>query len=31
VPTLGEHKDQISGELGYGKTAIAQLREKGVV
>ncbi|HJZ42634.1 MAG TPA: CoA transferase [Hyphomicrobiaceae bacterium] len=31
APTLGEHTDQILGELGYSKPAIAALREKGVI
>ena len=31
APTLGEHTDQIMGELGYSDTEIAQLREKRVV
>jgi crotonobetainyl-CoA:carnitine CoA-transferase CaiB-like acyl-CoA transferase len=31
APTLGEHTDQILGELGYDKQAIAALREKGVI
>ena len=31
APTLGEHTDQILGELGYDKSAITALREKGVV
>ena len=30
-PMLGEHTDQILGELGYGAQAVAQLREKGVI
>ena len=30
APTLGEHTDRILAELGYSKTAIASLREKGV-
>ena len=31
APTLGEHTDQIMGELGYSDAEIAQLREKRVV
>ncbi len=31
APTLGEHTDQIMGELGYSDVEIAQLREKRVV
>ena len=31
APTLGEHTDQILGELGYSKPAVAALREKGVI
>jgi crotonobetainyl-CoA:carnitine CoA-transferase CaiB-like acyl-CoA transferase len=31
APMLGEHTDQILGQLGYDKKAIAALREKGVV
>src|SRR4029450_658078 len=31
APTLGEHTDQILGELGYSAQAIAALRDKGVV
>jgi crotonobetainyl-CoA:carnitine CoA-transferase CaiB-like acyl-CoA transferase len=30
-PLLGEHTDQILAELGYDKTAIAALRDKGVI
>jgi len=30
-PTLGEHTDQILGELGYSDAEIAELREKRVV
>ena len=31
APTLGEHTDQIMGELGYTDSEIAELREKRVV
>jgi len=31
APTLGEHTDEIMGELGYDAAAIADLREKRVV
>jgi crotonobetainyl-CoA:carnitine CoA-transferase CaiB-like acyl-CoA transferase len=31
APTLGEHTDEVLGELGYGREAIAALREKGVI
>ena len=31
APTVGEHTDQIMGELGYSDAEIAQLREKRVV
>jgi crotonobetainyl-CoA:carnitine CoA-transferase CaiB-like acyl-CoA transferase len=31
APLLGEHTDQILGELGYDEKAVAQLRAKGVV
>jgi crotonobetainyl-CoA:carnitine CoA-transferase CaiB-like acyl-CoA transferase len=31
APLLGEHTDQILAELGYDKTAIAALRDKGVI
>jgi crotonobetainyl-CoA:carnitine CoA-transferase CaiB-like acyl-CoA transferase len=31
APTLGEHTEQILGELGYDKIAIATLREKRVI
>ena len=31
APTLGEHTDLILAELGYGRAAIAALREKGVI
>ncbi|HEU0063360.1 MAG TPA: CoA transferase [Hyphomicrobiaceae bacterium] len=31
APLLGEHTDQILAELGYDKSAIAALRDKGVI
>jgi crotonobetainyl-CoA:carnitine CoA-transferase CaiB-like acyl-CoA transferase len=31
APVLGEHTDQILGQLGYDRNAIASLREKGVI
>jgi crotonobetainyl-CoA:carnitine CoA-transferase CaiB-like acyl-CoA transferase len=31
APTLGEHTDQILGELGYGKERIAELRARKVI
>jgi crotonobetainyl-CoA:carnitine CoA-transferase CaiB-like acyl-CoA transferase len=31
APTLGEHTDEILGELGYARPAIAALREKGII
>jgi crotonobetainyl-CoA:carnitine CoA-transferase CaiB-like acyl-CoA transferase len=31
APLLGEHTDEILGELGYDAPAIAALREKGVI
>jgi crotonobetainyl-CoA:carnitine CoA-transferase CaiB-like acyl-CoA transferase len=31
APMLGEHTDQVLGELGYDKQAIAALREKNVI
>jgi crotonobetainyl-CoA:carnitine CoA-transferase CaiB-like acyl-CoA transferase len=30
-PTLGEHTDDVLGELGYSATEIATLRDEGVV
>jgi crotonobetainyl-CoA:carnitine CoA-transferase CaiB-like acyl-CoA transferase len=30
-PTLGEHTDQIMGELGYSPAAIAELHDKRVI
>ncbi|MBT3333125.1 MAG: CoA transferase, partial [Rhodospirillaceae bacterium] len=31
APTLGQHTDEVLGELGYDAAAIAALREKGIV
>jgi crotonobetainyl-CoA:carnitine CoA-transferase CaiB-like acyl-CoA transferase len=31
APTLGEHTDEILGELGYGKEQIAELRARDVI
>jgi crotonobetainyl-CoA:carnitine CoA-transferase CaiB-like acyl-CoA transferase len=31
APRLGEHTDQILAELGYNNSAIAALRDKGVI
>jgi crotonobetainyl-CoA:carnitine CoA-transferase CaiB-like acyl-CoA transferase len=31
APQLGEHTDQILTELGYNNSAIAALRDKGVI
>ena len=31
APKLGEHTDQILGELGYDRKAIAALRDKRIV
>ena len=30
-PTLGQHTDEILGDLGLGKDAIHQLKQEGVV
>ncbi|HEY3066948.1 MAG TPA: CoA transferase [Methylomirabilota bacterium] len=30
-PTLGQHTDEVLGELGYDEAAVAKLRERGVV
>jgi crotonobetainyl-CoA:carnitine CoA-transferase CaiB-like acyl-CoA transferase len=30
-PTLGEHTDEIMGELGYDAAAIASLRRRGII
>jgi crotonobetainyl-CoA:carnitine CoA-transferase CaiB-like acyl-CoA transferase len=31
VPTLGEHTDEVLAELGYGASAIAELRDSGAL
>ncbi|MFM8354299.1 MAG: CoA transferase, partial [Gammaproteobacteria bacterium] len=31
APALGEHSDEILGELGYGAEHVARLREAGVI
>jgi crotonobetainyl-CoA:carnitine CoA-transferase CaiB-like acyl-CoA transferase len=31
APKLGEHNDEILGELGYGKAEVASLRERGII
>lgn len=30
-PRLGEHTDQVLGELGYDTTALSELRQKGII
>jgi crotonobetainyl-CoA:carnitine CoA-transferase CaiB-like acyl-CoA transferase len=30
-PTVGEHTDQVLGEIGYTAADIAALRDKGVI
>jgi formyl-CoA transferase len=31
TPKLGEHNDEVLGELGYGKDAIADMKRRKVV
>lgn len=31
APTLGEHTDEVLGELGYSESSIATMRERGIV
>jgi crotonobetainyl-CoA:carnitine CoA-transferase CaiB-like acyl-CoA transferase len=30
-PMLGEHNDELLGELGYGEERIAELKELGII